>query len=50
MDFGGARMRVFTEEMAIEGVAEFLTWVNETHPSILKQLFDAWKRSKEMEE
>ena len=43
-------MKVFTEEMAIEGVAEFLTWVNETHPSILKQLIDAWKRSKEMRE
>ena len=43
-------MKVFTEEMAIEGVAEFLTWVNETPPSILKQLIDAWKRSKEMEE
>jgi len=43
-------LRVFTEEMALEGVSEFLTWVNETHPSILKQLVDAWKRSKEMEE
>lgn len=41
-------MRVFTEEMALEGIADFLTWVEETHPSVLKQLVDAWKKSKEM--
>jgi len=43
-------LRVFNDEMAIELTAGFLTWVRETHPSILKQLIDAWKRSKEMEE
>ena len=43
-------MKTFTDEMALEGVSVFLTWVWETHPSILKQLVDAWKRSKEMEE
>ena len=43
-------MRVFTEEMALENIADFLTWVEETHPSVLKQLVNAWKKSKEMKE
>tara|TARA_X000001388_G_C2213595_1_gene116182 strand:- start:471 stop:602 length:132 start_codon:yes stop_codon:yes gene_type:complete len=41
-------MRVFTEEMTLEGIADFLTWIEETHPAVLKQLVDAWKKSKEM--
>lgn len=41
-------MRVFTEEMGLERIADFLTWVEETHPSVLKQLVNAWKKSKEM--
>lgn len=43
-------MRVFDDEMALELTAGFLTWVRETHPSVLKQLLDAWKKSKEMKE
>ncbi len=41
-------MRVFDDETALELTGGFLTWVMETHPAVLKQLVDAWKKSKEM--
>jgi|TARA_R100000482_G_scaffold22541_2_gene6600 hypothetical protein len=43
-------MRVFSEENAKEIMWEFLLWVQETHPSILKTLMVAYKKSKEEEE
>ena len=43
-------MRIFSEENAKEIMFEFVLWVSQTHPSILKTLMDEYKKSKEMEE
>ena len=42
-------MRVFSEENAKEIMWEFSLWLQKTHPSVLKKLMDAYKKSKEME-
>ena len=41
-------MRVFSEENAKEIMWEFCLWLQETHPSVLKTLMEAYKKSKEM--
>lgn len=42
-------MRVFSEENAKEIMWEFCLWVQKTHPSILKNLMEAYRKSKEEE-
>jgi len=41
-------MRTFSEENAKEIIFEFVLWVSQTHPSVLKTLMEAYKKSKEM--